>query len=185
MPTAFQVSKCVRGGLKRREYQVKAPYQVRANPLLPAAGATLVRLLHGAPPLIRIICLLVVLGGGAGLAAPSAIITGWRQIGQLAIFPIASRSGLVHAIWRLWRCRRSTDEIPSERRSYATLDPLLEGLAETPSLADALAAMQRGAKVSLLGLFRKYHVSIYTYTYIYIYTYIHIYVYMYICYVYK
>jgi len=32
-PTAFQGSKCVRGGLKRREYQVSARYQVRANAL--------------------------------------------------------------------------------------------------------------------------------------------------------
>jgi len=31
VPTAFQGSNCVRGGLKRREYQVKAQYQVRAN----------------------------------------------------------------------------------------------------------------------------------------------------------
>ena len=31
VPTAFQGSKCVRGGLKQREYQVKALYQVRAN----------------------------------------------------------------------------------------------------------------------------------------------------------
>jgi len=34
VPTAFQGSKCVRGGLKRRKYQVKARYQVRANALL-------------------------------------------------------------------------------------------------------------------------------------------------------
>jgi len=33
VPAAFQGSNCVRGGLKRREYQVKARYQVRANPL--------------------------------------------------------------------------------------------------------------------------------------------------------
>jgi len=31
VPTAFQGSKCVRGELKRREYQVKARYQVRAT----------------------------------------------------------------------------------------------------------------------------------------------------------
>jgi len=31
VPTAFQCSKCVRGELKRREYQVKARYQVRAD----------------------------------------------------------------------------------------------------------------------------------------------------------
>jgi len=34
VPTAFQGSKCVRGELKRRKYQVKVWYQVRANPLL-------------------------------------------------------------------------------------------------------------------------------------------------------
>ena len=34
VPTAFQSSKCVRGELKRRKYQVRARYQVRANPLL-------------------------------------------------------------------------------------------------------------------------------------------------------
>ena len=36
MTTAFQGSKCVRGGLKRREYQVRARYQIRANALLDA-----------------------------------------------------------------------------------------------------------------------------------------------------
>jgi len=30
----FQASKCVRGELKRRKYQVKARYQIRANALL-------------------------------------------------------------------------------------------------------------------------------------------------------
>jgi len=35
VPTAFQGSKCVHGGLKRREYQVKARCQIRANALLP------------------------------------------------------------------------------------------------------------------------------------------------------
>jgi len=34
VPTAFRGSKRVRGGIKRREYQVKARYQVRANALL-------------------------------------------------------------------------------------------------------------------------------------------------------
>jgi len=34
VPTAFQGSKCVRGGLERWEYQVKARCQVRANALL-------------------------------------------------------------------------------------------------------------------------------------------------------
>jgi len=34
VPTAFQGSKCVRGGLKRREYQVRARYQIRSNALL-------------------------------------------------------------------------------------------------------------------------------------------------------
>jgi len=34
MPTAFQGSTCVRGELKRRNYQVKARYQVKANALL-------------------------------------------------------------------------------------------------------------------------------------------------------
>ena len=34
VPTAFQGSKCVRGELKRRKYQVKALYQIRANALL-------------------------------------------------------------------------------------------------------------------------------------------------------
>ena len=34
MPTDFQGSKGVRGGLKQRKYQVKARYQVRANALL-------------------------------------------------------------------------------------------------------------------------------------------------------
>jgi len=34
VPTAFQGLKCVRGGLKRRKYQVRARYQVKANPLL-------------------------------------------------------------------------------------------------------------------------------------------------------
>jgi len=34
MPTAFQGSQCVRGGIKRREYQVRARYQMRANALL-------------------------------------------------------------------------------------------------------------------------------------------------------
>jgi len=33
-PTAFQGSKCVRGELKRKKYQVRARYQVRANTLL-------------------------------------------------------------------------------------------------------------------------------------------------------
>jgi len=31
VPTAFQGSKCVRKGLKRRKCQVRARYQVRAN----------------------------------------------------------------------------------------------------------------------------------------------------------
>jgi len=34
VPTAFQGSKCVRGGLQRTRYQVKARYQVRENALL-------------------------------------------------------------------------------------------------------------------------------------------------------
>jgi len=34
VPTAFQGLKCARGGLKCRKYQVRARYQVRANPLL-------------------------------------------------------------------------------------------------------------------------------------------------------
>jgi len=34
VPTAFQGSKRVRGELKRRKYQVKARYQIRANTLL-------------------------------------------------------------------------------------------------------------------------------------------------------
>jgi len=34
VPIAFQGSKCVRGELKRRMYQVQARYQVRANALL-------------------------------------------------------------------------------------------------------------------------------------------------------
>jgi len=34
VPTAFQGSKCVLGELKRRKYQVKARYQIRANALL-------------------------------------------------------------------------------------------------------------------------------------------------------
>jgi len=34
VPTAFQGSKCVRGELKPRNYQVRARYQVRANALL-------------------------------------------------------------------------------------------------------------------------------------------------------
>jgi len=35
VPTAFQGSKCVRGELKRRKYQVKARYLIRATALLP------------------------------------------------------------------------------------------------------------------------------------------------------
>jgi len=34
VPTAFQVSKCARGGLQGTRYQVKARYQVGANALL-------------------------------------------------------------------------------------------------------------------------------------------------------
>ena len=41
MPTAFQGSKCVRGGLKRSEYQVRARYQIRANALLHDNGRRL------------------------------------------------------------------------------------------------------------------------------------------------
>jgi len=37
VPTTYQGSKCVRRELKRRMYQVRARYQVRANPLLPGA----------------------------------------------------------------------------------------------------------------------------------------------------
>ena len=37
VPTAFQGSKCVRGGFQGTWYQVKARYQVRANALLPYA----------------------------------------------------------------------------------------------------------------------------------------------------
>ena len=35
VPTAFQGSKCVRGELKPRKYQVRARYQVWANAFLP------------------------------------------------------------------------------------------------------------------------------------------------------
>jgi len=38
VPTAFQGSKCVRRELKRRKYQDRARYQVRANTLLPSGA---------------------------------------------------------------------------------------------------------------------------------------------------
>ena len=47
VPTAFQGSKCVRGELKRREYQVKARYQIRANALLFRGVACLETVDHG------------------------------------------------------------------------------------------------------------------------------------------
>ena len=48
MPTAVQGSKCVRRELTQRKYQVRARYQVRANPLLSVRN--LVRLLDRFQP---------------------------------------------------------------------------------------------------------------------------------------